>query len=258
MRVRSCSAAKGVKIFLSKLITGQDLSAVQMDDFDESHLEDHSMSEDRVREGDHIELPTGKWASLQSSGPGTKTGEDEEESPQDRLARIEKEAYEKGFVQGQKDGFELEKRQIDEKGKELDALLGELKGLKSQLYLEAEGELLKLSMEIAKKILREEVKINSRIIVHSIREAMTFLVDKSLMRIVVHPDDMEELKKLLPELSAKTKGGKIELVEDRAIARGGCVLKTGFGRINATIDDQLWMLEKAIEEAFERHQEAPA
>jgi flagellar assembly protein FliH len=241
---------------LSKLITGQDLSSVQIDHFDGRHIEEPSMADHPDSEGEHIELPTGKWASLKPSAMGAETGDDEEEeSPQDRLARIEKEAYEKGFEQGHKDGLDLEKRQIDEKGKQLDALLGELQGLKSQLYLEAEEELLKLSTEIAKKVLREEVKLDSRIIVHTIREAMTFLVDKSLMRIVVHPDDMEEVKKLLPELAAKTKGGQLELVEDHAIERGGCVLKTGFGRINATIDDQLWMLEKALEEAFKRHQE---
>ena len=244
---------------LSKLITGQDLSSVQLDDFDDSHLEDSSIGEDSARGDEQIELPTGKWASLSPSGSAPEIGADgEEESPQDRLARLEKEAYEKGFEQGHKDGLDLERRQIEEKGKQIDALLGELQGLKLQLYSEAEGELLKLSIEIAKKILREEVKLDPRIIVQTIREAMTFLVDKSLMRIAVHPDDMDEIKQLMPEWTAKTKGGQLELVEDHAIERGGCMLKTGFGRINATIDDQLWMLERALEEAFKRHQEAGA
>ena len=246
-------------MFLSKLITGQDLSSVQLDDFDDSRLEDSSIGEDSARGDEHIELPTGKWASLSPSGSAPEIGaDDEEESPQDRLARLEKEAYEKGFEQGHKDGLDLERRQIEEKGKQIDALLGELQGLKSQLYSEAEGELLKLSIEIAKKILREEVKLDPRIIVQTIREAMTFLADKSLMRIAVHPDDMDEIKQLMPEWTAKTKGGQLELVEDHAIERGGCMLKTGFGRINATIDDQLWMLERALEEAFKRHQGAGA
>lgn len=244
-------------MFLSKLITGQDLSSVQIEHFDGRHLEDPSTAKDSAQGDDQIELPTGKWTSLPPSGSEPENGADEEEeSPQDRQARLEKEAYEKGFEQGQKDGLDLERRQSEEKGKQLDALLCELQGLKSQLYLEAEGELLKLSMEIAKKVLREEVKCDSRTIVHTIREAMTFLVDKSLMQIVVHPDDMDEIKQLMPELTTKTKGGQLELVEDHAIERGGCILKTGFGRINATIDDQLWMLEKALEKAFKRHQEA--
>jgi flagellar assembly protein FliH len=244
-------------MFLSKLITGQDLSSVQIDHFEGRHLESPSFVEDSARGDEHIELPTGKWTSLPPSGSEPESGDDEEEeSPQDRQARLEKEAYEKGFEQGQKDGLDLERRQSEEKGKQLDALLCELQGLKSQLYSEAEGELLKLSMEIAKKVLRDEVKRDSRTIVHTIREAMTFLVDKSLMRIVVHPDDMDEIRQLMPELTTKTKGGQLELVEDHAIERGGCILKTGFGRINATIDDQLWMLEKALEKAFERHQEA--
>jgi flagellar assembly protein FliH len=243
-------------MFLSKLITGQELSSVQIDHFDGNHLEDPSIAKDSTQGGGQIELPTGKWTALPPSRSELDADADEEEeSPQDRMARLEKEAYEKGFEQGQKDGLDLERRQSEEKGKQFDALLCELHGLKSQLYLEAEGELLKLSMEIAKKVLREEVKLDSRTIVHTIREAMTFLVDKSLMQIVFHPDDMDEIKQLMPELTAKTKGGQLELVEDHAIERGGCILKTGFGRINATIDDQFGMLEKALEKAFKRHQE---
>ena len=78
MRARSYWVARVGKMFLSKLITGQDLSSVQLDDFDDSHLEDSSIGEDSAREGEHIELPTGKWASLSSSGSAPEIGADEE------------------------------------------------------------------------------------------------------------------------------------------------------------------------------------
>ena len=39
------------------------------------------------------------------------------EDPKEKRARLEKEAYEKGFEQGRKDGLALEKRQMEEKGK---------------------------------------------------------------------------------------------------------------------------------------------
>ena len=80
---------------------------------------------------------------------------------------------------------------------------------------------------------------------------MKFLVDKHHIRILINPEDMEEVRKILPEIARLARGGKFQVVEDRAVDRGGCLLETGFGRVNATLDDQLEMLEKEIDEEFQ-------
>ena len=46
------------------------------------------------------------------------------------------------------------------------------------------------------------------------------------------------------------KYGQFQVIEDKGIERGGCRLETGFGSINATIEDQLTELEKEIDRAF--------
>ena len=203
-----------------------------------------------------VELPVCSAFSKQMRGSDSygKRGErpDEEvEDPETRLARLEREAYEKGFAQGQKDGLALEERQIQEKGKQLDAFFGEFNGLSAQIYTEAEKDLLKLSLLIAKKIIGQEIKTNPQIIGQTIRSAMKFLVDKHHIRILINPEDMEEVRRILPEIARLARGGKFQVVEDHAVDRGGCLLETGFGRINATLDDQLEMLEKEIDEEFQ-------
>ena len=174
----------------------------------------------------------------------------QEESYQEKLARMEKEAYQKGFEQGQRDGLSLEEKQMGEKAKQLETIFVGLNDLKAQIYHETESELLQMSILMAKKIIREEIKTDGGIIRNTIQAALKFLVDKQHIRIRLNPEDMEETRKLLPELAAKTKGGQFQMVEDHAIESGGCILETGFGRINATIEDQLGELEKEIEEEF--------
>jgi flagellar biosynthesis/type III secretory pathway protein FliH len=61
---------------------------------------------------------------------------------------------------------------------------------------------------------------------------------------------MEEVKKMLPELARLSKGGNFQLMEDPSIRKGGCILETGFGRINATIDDQLDEVVKVIDKEY--------
>lgn len=201
-----------------------------------------------------VELPTCGSASGPCQRRVSKEEVEEEaeetETPEDRISRMEREAYEKGFEQGRKDGLALEKRQMEDMGKQFSALLGEIRDLKPRLYCETEKELLQLSVLIARKIIRTEVKINPDVIGKTIRAAMQYVADKSHIRIQIHPEDMEEVRRILPELSALSGGGRFQVVEDNAVQRGGCTLETGFGRINATLDDQLTMLEREIEEEF--------
>lgn len=180
---------------------------------------------------------------------GGKTYEKKEDF-KDRLARLEREAYEKGFEQGQRDGLALEKRKIEEIRKQIEDMFVSLRDLKPRIYSEAEEELLKLTMLISKKVIGEEIKSNSGIIGNTIKSAMKFLTDKRKVRIILNPDDMDEVKKLLLDLSMITKGDYFELSEDKAISRGGCILETGFGKINACIEDQLSNLEKEIERQY--------
>ena len=60
--------------------------------------------------------------------------------------------------------------------------------------------------------------------------------------------DMEKVKETLPELRTGKKIENIELIEDPSVARGGCILQTGFGTINATIEDQLAAIAEELED----------
>jgi flagellar assembly protein FliH len=167
-----------------------------------------------------------------------------------RISRLEREAYEKGFAQGQNDGLDLEKSKLEEMGKQYEALLLELRDLKLQIFHESEGEMLRLIELMLRKIIGEEIKTNNAVIKHCITSAAKFLTDKRKVRIIINPDDMEEVKKMLPDLARLAKGGNFQLMEDPSIGKGGCILETGFGRVNATIEDQMDEVLKVIDKEY--------
>ena len=80
---------------------------------------------------------------------------------------------------------------------------------------------------------------------------MKYLVDASHVKIRVCPEDMEDVQTIVPSLAAATRANRIQIVEDRAIERGGCLLETGFGSVNATLQDQLGLLEKEMDRVFQ-------
>ncbi len=176
--------------------------------------------------------------------------EEEEESPQEKAARLEREAYEKGFEQGRNDGMELEKKQLDEQRRQLEDLFSGIRGLKSHLFREAEHEVITLSTLIAKRILREEIRTDPSVIQRTIRAALDYVADRTRITIAVNPEDMEEIREILPSLASITEGGQFQIIEDDTLDRGGCTLGTGFGRINASIKEQSASIESVIERTF--------
>ena len=242
---------------MSKLIKREENPFLKIESFKAEELCRDRKDEPSGNDNGCVRLPLHKSLSPYSINSSKNEKQErkagEEENIKDKLAGLEKEAYEKGFDQGQKDGLALEKRQVEEKGKRLETLFTGLSNLKAQIYSETEAALLKMSMLIAKKIIREDTRINKGIIGNTIKSALEFLADKSNIRILINPDDMEEVRNLLPSLAAITKGGRFQLIEDNAIERGGSILETGFGKSNATIEDQLAVLEKEIEMEFKAH-----
>jgi flagellar assembly protein FliH len=244
---------KGVKRSLSNLIKGEDPPSLTIGSFKAQEIPQSRHDNSPHNQGGQADLQPLEEDPSVSSWDFPIVEKRERDS--DRLARLEKEAYEKGFEQGQKDGLALEEMKIREMGKQLKALFSGLNDLKPQVYSESEGELLKLSLLIAKKIIGEEVRTNNEIIGNTISSALKFLTDKRKVKIIINSDDMEDVRRLLPDLAKLTKGGHFQITEDNSIKKGGCILETGFGKINATIEDQLGMLEEEIEQQFHSIQE---
>ncbi|RLB17517.1 MAG: hypothetical protein DRG82_06220 [Deltaproteobacteria bacterium] len=127
-------------------------------------------------------------------------------------------------------------------------LFEELNLLKGRMMEETEGEIIKLSIAVARKIINREIAMDPDTVRRSVHHALEFLKDKSFVRILINPGDMKTLEHFLPELTADNKIQKLELAEDNSVEPGGCILEAGFGRINATIEDQLAELETEMEE----------
>jgi flagellar biosynthesis/type III secretory pathway protein FliH len=243
-----------VKNSLSKILKDENPSMFTISSFKAESIKPWQASKSSPVMKKQIPSPYDQNSSVSSWSFPVIEKEDEDSGEKEdlktKLARLEKEAYEKGFEQGQRDGLALEKSKMEEFGKQLETLFTGLRDLKPLIYSESEGEILKLAIMIARKIIHEEIKTDNRVIVNTIKSALSFLVDKRKLKILINPDDMEEVRSILPDLSRLTKGGHFQLTEDHTIDKGGCILETGFGRINATIVDQLSMLEEEIENRY--------
>jgi flagellar assembly protein FliH len=166
----------------------------------------------------------------------------------EKAAMIEREAYEAGFAQGEKDGFEMGTKKLD---KVLDRTEETLKGMvsyKGEFIRLYEKEILHLISHIAEKVVRGRVKIDHTVIRETIFEAFNLVVDLSEVTIRVSPEDVAYVKEIRPQFFDRIKDLKsITIESDPSVSAGGCFMETVFGQIDARLESQLEKIAAAIE-----------
>lgn len=118
--------------------------------------------------------------------------------------------------------------------------------LKQKILEQAEPEIMKLVMAIAEKVIGELVQKQGEAIHAIVRRALEHsLGDRITIRI--HPEDYRRLNKedlQFKDILDRTK--HLHFREDEAIEKGGCVVETEIGTIDAQLETQLKAIRKAL------------
>ena len=161
------------------------------------------------------------------------------------LAQLEKTAYENGFIQGEKAGMEIAERKMEAVMRRYSESVLELEKLRSFLYTQVEREVVKLSVEVAKKIVHREVQVDKEIIQTLVRVALSHVAEKSAVTVHLNPVDYNYLIAQRAELS-QSEGRDISLLADKSIERGGCLIQTECGDIDARIEEKFREVEQVF------------
>ncbi len=136
---------------------------------------------------------------------------------------------------------------------QLTTSLEELRAERETFLRQAQPEILKLSLAVAEKVIGREVSESPDIVLDLIRKSMKRLKDKAQLHIRVNPEDLELVREARADLLASVDGvEKIEVSDDRRVGRGGCVIESPNGTLDARIATQLRELERSITKAASR------
>jgi flagellar assembly protein FliH len=169
-----------------------------------------------------------------------------------------REGYQRGYDDGYHDGArEAQQRADAELQQTLETLRAQLQqviqGVHTQheAYLQhAEAQMLDLALEVARKVVREELKQQPAHVLAIVRDALRRVQSFGRLRIRVNPLDVDLLRQNRPSLLQVVDGVEgIEIVEDRRVDQGGCVIETEQGVYDARIRTQLGEIERVLREA---------
>lgn len=115
------------------------------------------------------------------------------------------------------------------------AAIEQISSLSSEIIAQTEKEMVELALEIAKKIVGREVTIDREVALTLVKISLAKLHNRTFAKVLLNPEDYAYLQSHLEKADFH---GSIELVEDRSISLGGCLIQTETGEIDARIESQ--------------------
>lgn len=160
------------------------------------------------------------------------------------LAALEREAFTKGYAQGERAGAEASAARAEAMLRRLTQTLDDLQSLRGDLIRRTERDVVELALAIAKKVLQREVTLDRDLMLAMARVALDRLADVSTASIRLHPDDYAGVM-LGRGPSAVTTHG-VQIVADVTVRRGGCVVQSEFGSVDIGVATQIDELTHAL------------
>ena len=116
-------------------------------------------------------------------------------------------------------------------------MIEELSEFRKEMYDKVEREMIEMVIALTKKVIQFEFSTREDAVQDMIRLAVHSILDRESMVIKIHPTDKEYAESFLPELQhIYSEIKNITFVENSGIERGGCVIETNFGVIDAQIE----------------------
>lgn len=164
-----------------------------------------------------------------------------------RVDEVTKEAHKKGFDQGREEGFKEGKAEVERLVHRLHLILDRAMDKRGQILEQTETQVIELVLLIARKVVKTISENQKNVVISNIGQALRKLKTRSDVIIRVNLADLQlatEHAKDFIELAENAKN--LTVVEDTAVDRGGCIIETDFGEIDARIASQLHELEEKI------------
>ncbi|MEM7227925.1 MAG: FliH/SctL family protein [Planctomycetota bacterium] len=167
--------------------------------------------------------------------------------------------YEQGHTEGREQGLAAGREEgrveaIESYRAQLDALMirwqqgiDQWEEARAAMLRDAEIDVLRLALTLAEKVIRRSITVDPSIIESQLHDALDAVASASQVDVSIHPDDRPLIEASLPALlPAMVDAQEVSLRDDDSIERGGCVVQSGRGVIDARIETQIHRLAEAL------------
>lgn len=169
-----------------------------------------------------------------------------------RTAQSEAKALlDRAYADGYNAGVEEAGRRSQELLDRLEAAIAQEVAERAALVETVEEQVLMLSVEVAEKIIRHEIKTDPRVVARAVKSCLRRVRDRDEVTVRVNPQELAYIRTMRDELLASAEGVRgINVVDDRRVSAGGCIVESMSGDFDARIETQVDQIRRKLMETF--------
>jgi len=164
-----------------------------------------------------------------------------------RVTQTEREAYERGYADGHAKGYGEGRAEVERLVESLHSIITKAIEKRNEIIEEAETQIINLVLLIVKKVIKVISENQKNVVINNVVQALRKLKSRGDVVIRVNLADLELTSEHVKDFMKMVENVKsITVLEDSSVDRGGCIIETDFGQIDARISSQLHEIEERI------------
>ncbi|MBI1792082.1 MAG: hypothetical protein HYR60_31540, partial [Acidobacteria bacterium] len=152
-------------------------------------------------------------------------------------------AFERGLAEGRSLGATEARTETAALIEKLCLAIDAIAEMRPRLRREAEGDMVKLAIAVARRVLYRELSIDPESIHGLVKVALDKLQSREVCRVRIHPAQEEAIRTSLARLEPSR---RIELTADRNLQFGDVIVETTHGDLDASVESQLREIERGF------------
>ena len=151
----------------------------------------------------------------------------------------------------QKEGYQAGLEQAQADIEDVKNSLSQFVCTKQEVFDAIAPELLEISVEIAKKIIKKEIEQGPEVLFNTVVDVLKTSLSKEETKVTlrVNPAEVNEVKQAVPELiNLAGIDTKIVVLADEEVSEGGCQITTTNGIVDATLESRMRVVLQALRE----------
>ena len=154
------------------------------------------------------------------------------------------------WAEGHAAGLEAARGELAPAVSALHAAAAGVDAARDDVAQEAERAAVDLSLRVAEQVVRAAIEASPERVLDTVSGALRRLMERDRVVVLVHPEDLDLVRAGAPEIIAPLGGVEhCEVQADRRVARGGAIVRTTEGEVDATLPTKLdRMRELLVEE----------
>jgi len=163
------------------------------------------------------------------------------------LAAVREQARREGFEAGLKEG----RQKLESSAEALAAALTEASGLRASILEHSRQDMLRLVLTIAEQILQRQFQHDPQAILPVVDRALQSALHADHLTLRVNPEDLAVVSENKPLFLAGIAGLKnLSIEADAEVSRGGCLVESALGDVDAQLETQLESIRQALDETL--------